>query len=390
MNRTLSSLIAVAMLAGCGGKAAVVGPCTMMRDACLASQMACAATDGVEQCLRCDAGQYPDKTGKCASLGTPAFVHDFEDETINAGEEVLRQCVSWTMNNPTEIWVNTVELEQAVASHHSNWFFVPNNQFNGPDGRWTCADRGFDELRAALAGGVLFAQSTQSQKGVQKLPDGAAIRIPPWSRIIANVHFLNATTQPVTGHYHLAVYDIPAAQVKTRLVPIHEQNLGLAIPPHAQSRFVGACTPGDDYHSQTNMDWDLELFYVLPHTHSMAKKFFIDVAGGALDGQRLVELGPYDGEAHGRSFDPPVSLKGAHGLTYGCEYDSDRDAVVKWGFGDQEMCEFLGYAQSTKAYESTVNVAMPTGTDGTRQVWGGYCESVVFDWDFNKPGGAPM
>jgi hypothetical protein len=121
----------------------------------------------------------------------------------------------------------------------------------------------------------------------------------------------------------------------------------------------------------------------------MARRFFIDVAGGALDGQALIDLGPYDGESHGRTFDPPVSLQGAHGLTFGCEYDSDRNDVVHWGFGDQEMCEFLGYAETAKAFESSVHTSKQVGTDGTRQLWEGPCSTIIYDWDFTKPGGVP-
>jgi len=57
------------------------------------------------------------------------------------GEEVLGLCQSWTLNNPEELWVNAVELGQDVASHHSNWTFVPDNLYKGEDGVWPCDER---------------------------------------------------------------------------------------------------------------------------------------------------------------------------------------------------------------------------------------------------------
>ena len=86
-----------------------------------------------------------------------------------------------------------MELEQSEASHHSNWTFVPDDQFTGPDGSWKCKDRGYSQLTAALQGGVLYAQSTQATREVQKFPDGVVVRIPPRSRIISDVHVLNTT-----------------------------------------------------------------------------------------------------------------------------------------------------------------------------------------------------
>ena len=98
--------------------------------------------------------------------------------------------------------------------HHSNWLFVPASNpatgvigpFDGPDGTFTCADRGFDQAVAALKGGVLFAQSTQAQHDVQKFPAGAVIQIPAHSKIVATIHLLNAVRHgrpPVAGdHAH--------------------------------------------------------------------------------------------------------------------------------------------------------------------------------------------
>ncbi len=65
----------------------------------------------------------------CETLEGQALTHDFDMFTTQPGEEVLSLCQSWTLNNAEEIWVNAVELSQDVASHHSNWTYVPDNLF---------------------------------------------------------------------------------------------------------------------------------------------------------------------------------------------------------------------------------------------------------------------
>src|SRR6185436_6509809 len=185
---------------------------------CLAIQQVCG--DG-PKCAACPSGQYAASNGLCKPLGGTVMPHDFPNISSTSGQEILGNCRSWTLDNPTELWVNAVELEQDEASHHSNWLFVPDDKFAGPDGIWRCRDRGYDELSAALAGGVLYAQSTQATHEVQKFPNFAAVRIPPYSRIISDIHILNATQQPLNGHSRLTLYVLSPSELKTKLAPFH-------------------------------------------------------------------------------------------------------------------------------------------------------------------------
>src|SRR5687768_11655835 len=89
------------------------------------------------------------------------YRHDFGVYEVAAGQEIDGLCQSWTLDNPTELWVSEVELDNDGAYHHGNWLFVPDDSFEVPDGAWSCDDHEFDELIAAILGGVLFAQSTQ-------------------------------------------------------------------------------------------------------------------------------------------------------------------------------------------------------------------------------------
>jgi hypothetical protein len=361
--------------------------CAALRDACLANQLACSETSGAAKCIACPTGQYAALDGNCATLtGTP-LKHDFSDFTTMPGQEVLGLCQSWTLDNATELWVNAVELDQNEASHHSNWTFVPNTEFPGPDGVWNCDDRHYSQLDAALAGGVLYAQSTQSTHEVQHFPNGAAVRIPPYARIIGDVHLLNASTAAVTGHVTLSIYTLAPADVKVKLVPFHLQFEALTIPPHSVSRHSTDCDVGQAFEGGTGTRWDLKLYYLLPHMHALGSRFFVGVNGGKLDGKTILDVGGGGNEPHGRAYDPPVDLTGADGFRFGCEHTNPRDQPVAWGFGDQEMCELLGFADTSKAFESSVVKVVPVGSDGAIQLFSGTCGNIILPWDPNKPGG---
>src|SRR2546423_1276977 len=104
--------------------------------------------------------------------------------TVPAGHEDEDTCQSWTLDNASELWVASITQPNDGAYHPANWFIVPDTTFVVPDGTWTCSSQDFMEVQAALLGGYLFAQSTQSHDETQTLPNGAAIRIPPHSRLI--------------------------------------------------------------------------------------------------------------------------------------------------------------------------------------------------------------
>jgi hypothetical protein len=391
----LTSLLApfALLLAACDGTKETTptptpgDPCADKIAECRVTQKACVSDASGAHCEACPPGKYAAESGSCAAIEGTAYSHDFTEFTVKPGEEVLGQCQSWTINNPEEIWFNAVELVQDEASHHSNWMFVPDDKFDGPDGVWKCSDRSYSQLTAALAGGVLYAQSTQATKEVQKFPGGAAVRIPPYSRIISDIHLLNVGSTAVTGHAHLNIYGLPVGDVKVKLTPFHLSYEGLAIPPHATSRFVGECHVGAQFLGAVGTGFEMKVYYALPHTHAMATRFFTEILGGSRDGESIIDVAGFNGEARGRSYDPPIDMKGSQGFRFGCEYVNERSVEVDWGFGDQEMCEVLGFAESRAGFESIVDSAKPAPADGKTEVFTGPCANTVFEWTNDKPGG---
>ncbi len=388
-----SSLLLALFAAGCGSEPATQptppSACEAKRAECAVNQKVCVEGKGSAEptCEACPAAQYAAPSGACAAIAGTPLAHDFSEFTVKSGEEILGLCQSWTLNNDTELWVSAVELEQDEASHHSNWLFAPGDKFAGPDGVWTCKDRDYSQVGAAISGGVLYAQSTQAAREVQHFPDGAAVRIPPFSKIIGDVHLLNTTASDVTGHARLTLYTLPVGDVKVKLAPFHVTYETLDIPPRATSRFYSDCELDTEFQGVTQAPFDMKVYYVLPHTHALGTRFFLELVGGPNDGQSIIDVTGFNSEARGKAYDPPVDVKGATGLRFGCEFDNPRDESVHWGFGDQEMCEALGFAESEVGFESRVSNVEPQAADGKTQVFTGKCNTLAFKWDHNKPGG---
>lgn len=349
---------------------------------CVANQRACVVLGDLPGCVPCEPGTRVNAAGVCAPLpGTP-LTHAFPEIDVMAGEEISGLCRSWTLNNEEELWVAAVELSQDELSHHSNWTFMPDSSFPGDDGIWPCAERDYDQLSGALAGGVLFAQSTQATHEVQAFVPGAAIRLPPHARIIGDVHILNTGTTPNVGNVDLSLYTIPRSDVRAALVPFHIDYYALNIPARSSARFVADCALRSDFEAAlAGTPLTLRLHYALPHTHALGTRVFLQAVGGARDGEVLLDVGDYNGEARGLLYDPPIDLSDLSGLRFGCEFENPRDEPVGYGIGDQEMCEMLGFIEAPVAFETRVNERTELPPEDGMPVFGGACETFVIPWD---------
>jgi len=333
-------------------------------------------------------------TGACdPSRETCVFETDVSTITVGAGVEDEDTCQSWTLNNPTELWVTGIAQHNGGAYHHANWFFVPDDKFAKPDGAWSCNDAGFDELTAALLGGYLFALSTQSADEAQTLPVGSAIRVPPYSRIIGSSHLLNAGSEAVATTMHLRIHTIPPDQVRAKMAPARIQYHDLKLDPMPRSSFTTECLIDDDHLATTGRPLAYELHYVLAHYHGLGRYAEVQIAGGPRDGEVIARHDGY-GENFGQALAPPLDLAaaGARGLRFTCGFENPRNAVVGWGIGDQEMCVVALQARTEFAFEGDVprnaGTTTVTGADGEIQ-HSGPCQLLGFQWDFTKAGGPP-
>ena len=265
---------------------------------------------------------------------------------LAAGEETSSTCFSQTFDNDETIYISSVAMNASFGFHHSNWFFVPESVYAGADGVWDCDERNFETAIAAVRGGVLFAQSTQATAEVQAFEPGAVLAIPPGSKIVSQLHMLNASTEPLIAQSELVVTAIGESEVKKRLAPIYLQYEPLTIPPRQDSRFVTDCELDAPYRGVLGRELDIDIHYILPHYHGLGMGITVDIVGGPRDGENVFANSQRIGEPLGRRFDPPIDLSGATGIRFGCEFSNPTDLEVGWGIGDQEMCILFGFAES--------------------------------------------
>lgn len=284
---------------------------------------------------------------------------EFGPFDVAAGDEVNGTCVQITLNNDDYLYVNAVELTTGPGFHHSNWMFVPEHVFAGADGVFSCADRDFSEPVAAIFGGVLFAQSTQAPHELQQFPAGVVIKIPPHSKLVTQIHLLNPTEGPLHIAPTIALTPIAEAAATTPLAGISFQNHALALPANMASKFTVECDLAPRHRDLLQRDPDFKIYYALAHYHELGTALTVEAVKADGSAATVYTTSTHVGDVLGGPIDPPFDMTGYAKLRFSCEFFNPRSSVVGWGVGDQEMCIFLAFSDSTYNWGGGVNTDTP-------------------------------
>jgi hypothetical protein len=284
-----------------------------------------------------------------------AHTFDFGPYTVKASEEIVSDCVQITLHNTEPVYVNAVELTTGPGFHHSNWTYVPEHVFAGPDGAFDCYERGYSEAIAAVFGGVLFAQSTQTPHEVQAFPPGVVVKLPPKTKIIAQIHLLNTSDAALKLRPSIKLTTIPEPEVVKQLAGISFQNQSIILPPNRPSRFTVECDLASRHRDLLGTDPDFHIYYGLAHYHELGTKLTLEAVRPDGTATMIYSTATRAGDALGGPIEPAFDMTGYHKLRFACDFYNPRAEAVEWGVGDQEMCVFLAFSDSAYAWGGGVN-----------------------------------
>jgi hypothetical protein len=281
--------------------------------------------------------------------------YDFGPYTVNANQEIVSDCVQISLRNDAPVYVSSVELTTGPGFHHSNWTYVPEHVFAGPDGTFDCDERGYSEPIAAVFGGVLFAQSTQTPHEVQAFPPGVAVKLPPKTKLIAQIHLLNPSDAPLELRPNITLTAIPEAEVTTTLAGISFQNQAIALPASRESRFTVECELGERHRALFGTDPDFRIYYGLAHYHELGTRLDLEAVRPDGTATKVYSTEALAGDTLGGPIAPAFDMTGYTKLRFSCDFYNPRAETVEWGVGDQEMCVFLAFSDSPYAWGGGVN-----------------------------------
>lgn len=247
---------------------------------------------------------------------------------LDPGEEI-EMCYYINVENEDVIWVDKIELVAAPGLHHS---IVSRIGEERPNSHSECF--GFPSDLGSQIPVPLFATSTQVDRGQTELPDGVGVELEPRQQLIVNYHYLNATTEPIKPRVYLNLHYADPDEIEARAGFYAFTNVGdIAIPPHGTQRITMSCPFYEPALLAT----------ATPHMHELGTYFSVRRWDGEKPAEILHEAsGWYDPET--KSFDPPVLIGEGEGLTFTCEWQSDRDTYTYFGESSgNEMCFAFGF-----------------------------------------------
>lgn len=303
----------------------------------------------------------------CSSDGTTAEPYapqslTFGPVALDANSEDLSKCVALTLNNDRDLYVNSVELTTGPGFHHSNWLWVPEHAFPGPDGVFNCDDRSYDQTAAGILGGVFFAQSTQATHEVQQFPAGVARKVPARAKLVAQLHLLNTGDDPVSVEPTIAFTHIPVDDVVTELSSVTFEYHPLGLPPQRQSRFSVECDIATRHQEAFGRAPDFKIFYALAHYHEWGTGLSLEAVRADGTAATIYTTESSIGDALGGVIDPPFDMTGFTKLRLTCDYFNDTASTIVYGNGGGEMCIFNAFSDSTYKWAGG---ALDTGSAGT-------------------------
>jgi hypothetical protein len=245
------------------------------------------------------------------------------------------------LTGPSKL-VGGAVLRTMPGLHHGNITSRPKTG----EGIRRCEPGSGNEGTDIINGGmVLFGSSTQkSGDEWYRFPDGEGYRIREGFEIVARMHYLNPTDEPLTVAPKYEWFTIDESKIVHELGPFLWMYQKFSIPPRATHTASADCYLPNDHPSH--------IVTMLPHMHQLGRALTGAYIGGPHDGHKFLDsqgYNPDDGVLV--QYEPPVDLTEAQGVRFECTWQNTFDKTIVEGIGDDEMCMVFGYAWPVnKAY----------------------------------------
>jgi hypothetical protein len=289
----------------------------------------------VAGCRGVPTGALPPQAPPPNAVG--GFSIELPPVTLQPGDELLPCFIlPLVLDGPSHVVGGARLTTGGPGMHHGN---VVTRRATGTGVR-SCDGESSSEAQQAIdvlnGGAVLFGSTTQLDGTEwQSFPAGMGYRIRDGYEIVARMHYLNATPDPVTVAPRYDWYTIDEATLQQELAPFAWSYQDFVIPPGADYTATGNCLFTDAMH----------IVSVLPHMHKLGTAFRAGFLGGPLDGQAFLDSPGYSPDSSViRQYDPSVDLSQASGAWFSCTWHNTFDKPITYGVGDDEMCILFGYA----------------------------------------------
>lgn len=217
----------------------------------------------------------------------------------------------------TEYTEMPAETERGVALDPS----VVHDCNDGPTADWK------------VSGVIGGTQMSGGDDPMASAPEGVAMKIEPGSVLLMNVHYINASSDPLEADVRANLYTIPPEQVKAEAGMLFYYNLHILVPASGRATARMRCP----------VQKGIQIISLQSHMHRRGVGFVADLTDGA--GEKLEQIYTSSSweDVPIHPFDPPLPVKAGQALDYRCHYENREPRDVAQGLTTKdEMCMLIG------------------------------------------------
>ncbi len=273
-------------------------------------------------CTGADTGSEPPPT-----LEPPPQGYGYQLEMTTTAEPYAEvwDCEVYDLPNSAVAYVNWLEFNQNAGTHHMT-LSTPNlgTTVDIENGRYDCNDLYLE----SMDDWTMIYGNQGTAEGAMHLPEGVAASLPANLKVLHEVHYVNATDQPVEIYSQVNAWTIVESEVTDGIWGGSVRDENIFIPAQSTHTEWSRCV----------FNRDVEILFLASHTHEKGVQF---------------DIAPFDGETVGEVFytnddwhDPkivqyedPLVVPAGEGFEWSCTWDNDTEAEVTYGnTADNEMC----------------------------------------------------
>jgi hypothetical protein len=245
--------------------------------------------------------------------------------TVPAGTEIW-ECKVTEIPFDGIIKVNHVESVQSPGIHHMD---ISVLAFAGVDldvGTYDC-NQIYADYPALMENGLIVYAAQQAEQSIT-LPEGTVAQLPGGLKIMQEIHYVNATSQPVEAFSKINIYKYTGETLQTIWGnAVRDTNMDI---PVGESTQWTRCV----------MDEDIDVLFLSSHTHQLGRNVEVKRFDGAAVGELVYSNDDWHTPQLKEFADAPLHVAAGTGFEFACHFSNPTGEVVHWGFkAEDEMCQ---------------------------------------------------
>jgi hypothetical protein len=258
-----------------------------------------------------------------------------EDFTLEPGQEKFL-CYTQTLDRDVVVGGYSINAKPYV--HHT---VLSKTAGDEPEGMSEC------DVLFRLAWEPIFPVGAGEYE--IQFPEGIGQVLPAGTRLLAQLHLLNAGKETVVDSAELDLHLSPHESPR-ELATFAFGNFNVNLPPLQSSKIESVCSVKEQ----------VEVVAAFPHMHQLATSLTFEVGPSADRLSKVFERNPYDFDNQNLEL-VNLTLNAGDVTRVTCNYDNTTDKTITFGESTfNEMCFFVGFA-ADRSVASGCIVGTPTG-----------------------------